>query len=330
MKIDRTGSFLATEIDRALSTTAKQSLPQLVIKMQLVHWFDADKGDNGDWEDFSAYDMDTVGYFTLVFNGKQGPETSLSYDQLMKVYGWDGKDFQVLATMPAPDMFLVRVEDNDPDYADKTPYVVQWIDTKDADPRGGLKKLDAAGVKDLQAQFGALLNKFGKVAPPASAKKDAKAPSKAPPQAPSKATPVTPAAAPSEDVTNSAPPKQTAAQKKAAKAAKSKHVAEENARIEAEKAASLEAVFVPPTPPAPAVPASEDGEVVVDTKTKQEAYEYVFEMQAAGTTDEQRNAAWDAAIVKVAGASDKETQKTITGEQWYEVMHETLNVVGAV
>lgn len=318
MKVDRTGSFLATEIDRALSTTAKQSLPQLVIKMQLVHWFDINKGENGDWEDFSAYDMETVGYFTLVFNGKQGPETSLSYDQLMKVYGWDGKDFQTLATMPAPDMFLVRVEDNDPDYADKTPYVVQWIDTKDADPRGGLKKLDVAGVKDLQAQFGALLNKAGKTAPPASAK--------APPKAPLKAAPKTaPVVAPSEDVTNSAPPKQTAAEKKAAKLAKSKHILEENARIEAEKKAKDEAA---PAPPAPVDPP--EGEVVVDTKTKQEAYEYVFEMQAVLTTDDQRNAAWIAAIEKVAGASDKETQKTITGEQWYEIMHETLNVVGAV
>ena len=53
-------------------------------------------------------------------------------------------------------------------------------------------------------------------------------------------------------------------------------------------------------------------------------------MQAAGVTDEQRNNAWNSAIAQIAGANDPETQKAITGEQWYQIMHETLNDVGAV
>lgn len=319
MNVDRTGTFLATEIDRALRTTAIQGLPQLVIKMQLVHWFDPSIGENGDWADFSEYEMETTGYFTLVFNGKKGPETSLSYDRLMKVYGWDGKDFQVLTEMSPPDMFMIGVQDNDPEFADKNPYVVNWIDDKGADPHGGLKKLDDAGIKALQSQFGALLGKTGKTAPPASAKKTAKAPPEAPPKAPQ-------------------PKKQTAAEKKAAKKRKSEKVAADNARLEAEKGvetkAKVPAKTLPKTPPvAPAVPAvpatpAEVADTVVDeTKTKQEAYEYVFEMQANGTTDDQRNNAWNAAIAQVAGDVD---QKEITDEQWYKIMHETLNDVGAV
>ena len=321
MKVDRTGSYLATEIDRALSFTAKQDLPQLVIKMRLVHWYDPNKDI---WEDFSGYGMETVGYFVLVFNGKKGQETSLSYDQLMKVYGWDGKDFQTLTEMPAPEMFLVRVEDNDPDFADKNPYVVQWIDEKDADPRGGLKKLDTAGVKDLQAKFGALLNKAGKVAPPASAKKCPKSPPKAPPKAPpTPADPVESIASPADEP--EAP--LTVAQKKAAKKAKSTRVAEANAKLEAEK--------VSPSPPAPAAPITpaKVADVPLKIKTKQEAYEHVFDMQAEGTTDGQRNDAWNAAIEQIAGPIDPESKTPhahITAEQWYEIMHETLNGVGAV
>ena len=311
MKVDRTGTFLATEIDRAFSSTAKQGLPQLVIKMQLVHYFDNNEGDNGEWVDFSGYDVEATGYFVLIFNGKGGPETSLSYDQLMKVYGWDGRDFQVLTEMPAPDMFMVRIEDNDPEFADKNPFTVNWIDSKDADPHGGLKKLDAAGVANLQSQFGALLNKAGKVTPPASAKK-------APPKAPPKAAPVS-------------------IDKKAAKKAKSERIAKANAKEEVKKQAVKK---TPPTPPpaAPTLPAApttpaEAVDVSSETKTKSEAYEFVFEMQAKGTTDDQRNDAWNAAIEQVAGPIDPESKTPhahITGEQWYQIMHETLNVVGAV
>jgi len=323
MKADRKGTFLATEIDRALSSTANQNLPQLVIKMKLVHWFDeALNGGAGDWVDFSDFDMETVGYFLLVFNGKNGPETTLTYEQLMKVYGWDGKDFQTLTEMAAPEMFMVRIEDNDPEYADKNPYVVNWIDEATADPRGGLKKLDAAGIANLQSQFGALLNKAGKAAPPVSAKKAPKAP----------------LAVPASTGTEARPPKQTAAQKRAAKKAKSDKVAAANAKIAAEKKAKAapKAPPTPPTPPTlPTVPAeTPDAATDITPMTKEEAYNQVFEMQAVGTTDEARNAAWHAAIKQVIGVTDEEfaelDQKTITGEQWYQIMHETLNDIGAV
>ena len=211
---------------------------------------------------------------------------------------------------------MFKIKDNDPEYAAKTPFVVSWIDTADADPRGGLKKLDAEGVKGLNAQFGALLNKAGKAAPPASAKK-------APPIPPPKAA-ATPAPAPAEETVK----KPSAADKKAAKKAKSDKVAADNARLKGEKEAKK--TKLPPTPPpttsTPPTP-PEQVDALAETKTKQEAYELVYEMQAEGTTDDQRNKAWNAAIEQVAGDVD---QKTITGEQWNQIMHETLNDVGAV
>ena len=301
MQVDRSGSFLVKEIDRALGQTAKQGLPQLIIKAQIVNYFDQD---NEEWMDFSEYGMEVLAYFTMAYNGENGLETTLSFSQIMKVYNWDGRDFQVLTEIPAPDLFLLRVKDNDPEYADKNPFTVCWIDVADADPRSGLKKLDAAGIKNLQAKFGALLNKGGKVAPPVSAKK---APSVAP---------------------KIKSPEPKVADKKAAKLAKSKYIAEENARLEAEGAKA--AKKTPPKPPVVKAKYESDDTcdgVVTGSKTKQEAYEYVYEMQAAGTTDDQRNQAWVAAIAQVAGDVD---QKEITGEQWYQIMHETLNDIGAV
>ncbi len=313
MQIDRAGTFLVKEIDRALGQTKKQGLPQLTIRVQVVNYFDQV---NEEWVDFSEYEMETNAYFTLAFNGKDGMETSMSYDQIMKVYDWDGRDFQMLTEIASPELFMVKVKDNDPEYAAKNPFVVDWIDTADTDPHGGLKKLDTAGVQALQVQFGALLNKKGKATPPASAKK-----------APSIVSTSTIENAADTSV-DSLPLKQTTPKsKKAAKLAKSKHIAEENARLEAGKAPNPK-VKAPPTAPKTAVVSPPvETEEVTGSKTKQEAYEFVYEMQAAGVTDEQRNNAWNAAIMQVAGDVD---QKTISGEQWYRIMHETLDGIGAV
>ena len=320
MQIDRVGTFLVKEIDRALGQTKKQGLPQLAVKVQVLQYYDQA---NEEYLDYSEYDMQTDAYFTLAFNGKDGMETTFSFDDIMRVYNWDGRDFQTLTELPAPETFMIKVKDNDPEFAAKNPFVVSKIDTADANPSDGLRKLDAAGVQSLQAQFGALLNKKGKVAPPASAKK---APPVAPTTTPPKAAAPTPAPVVEDEP---APPKQTPAEKKAAKKAKSEKVAADNARLEAEKVEkTTKAPPVPPTASVPAPAPTEDTkEEVTGSKTKQEAYEYVYEMQAAGITDEQRNNAWNAAILQIAGDVD---QKTITGEQWYQIMHETLNDVGAV
>ena len=294
MNVDRAGTFLVEEIDRALGTTKKQQLPQLTIRVRMLQFHDRDEGV---LVDFSETGMEMNCYQGLMYNGKEGFQTSLGYEQIMKVYGWDGRDFQDLIEIPAPEIFMVRVKENDPEYADKNPFVADWIDDKDADPVGGLKKLDAAGIKDLQAQFGGLMSKAGK---PFTAKK---APPKAPPKAPKTVT------------------KQTATDKKVAKAEKSKRIAEANAKL-AEAGVPPAATPTAPkaadeAPPADAVPMS--------GLTKQEAFDFVIELQDEKTTEEQRTAAWRAAIKEVTGGTD---ESTITDSQWREIMTQTLNDIG--
>ncbi|GAH58342.1 unnamed protein product, partial [marine sediment metagenome] len=114
---------------------------------------------------------------TLFGIGKksQKMESTLNHVQISKILKWDGTDFGYLNDTDFSDVkFQVRIEDNDPDYADKNPYVVNWIDEYNAIPGTKIKKLDAAGVKDLNKQFAILLKQTGKKAAPA------KAPAKAP------------------------------------------------------------------------------------------------------------------------------------------------------
>ena len=291
MQVDRSGTFRVKEIDRALGTTSKKQLPQLTIRVQMLEYYDTDEDT---YVDFSEYGMEMNAYFVLMFEGKKGFQTSLSYDQLMKVYGWDGRSFEVLTTMDAPEVFLIRVKDNDPEYADKNPFVADWIDDKDADPRGGLKKLDAKGIKDLQSQYGALLKKSGKAAAPATAKK-------APPVAP-KTT-----------------PKKVEKPATSEKQSKSDRIKEANEKLRKEVADRK--------PPAPPEPVDKQIEEHRDGFTKQEAWEFVIEMQDKECTDEQRTAAWRAAISEIGGDVD---EKEITPQQWHEICHKTLDDIGAL
>lgn len=302
MNVDRTGAFLVEEIDRALGATKIKGLPQLVVRVRTLHWYDQGKET---WVDYSETGMEIDCYLLLMYEGKEGFQTSFHYDNIMKVYGWDGRDFQDLVELPAPGIFMIKVKENDPEYADKNPFVVDRIDDKDADPVGGLKKLDAAGVKDLQAQFGALMSKAGK---PVTA-------AKAPPKAPKTAT------------------KPTAAEKKAAKAEKSKRIAEANAKLAAAPSGP-EPPVVPKTATPPAVPtatppAADEAPPADATPysgmTKQEAFDGVLELQDKECTEDQRTAAWHAAIKEVTGGTD---ETTVTDAQWHEIMTKTLDDIG--
>ena len=303
MNVDRAGTFRVKEIDRALAASSKQGLAELHLHVQILEYYDTQEDA---WVDFSECNMETIAYFNLVFYNKKGDqEVSLNYKQLMEVFGWDGRDLQELITMDIPDVFQIRIEDNDPEYAAKRPFIVNWINNKDADPRGGLKKLDAKGVKDLQSKFGALLKKSGKAAAPATAKK-------APPVAPK-----TGHGTASEAI--AAKKAEKPATSKVEKQTKSDRIKKANEKLRKEVADRK-----PPTPPEPVDKQTEEHR---DGFTKQEAWEFVIEMQDKECTDEQRTAAWRAAISEITEDVD---EKEITPQQWHEICHKTLDDIGAL
>jgi hypothetical protein len=76
--------------------------------------------------------------------------------QVKKIFGWDGASYAELQTLLLPDTPIqFRVEPNT--YNEKTTLQVSWIDEPGASPVRGVRKLDADGVKALQAKYAGVL-----------------------------------------------------------------------------------------------------------------------------------------------------------------------------
>lgn len=204
MNIDRTGVFRVKSTEHGLGQTKLKGYPQFNVVADVTAHYDED---NAIWVDYSEYGMDlTIRQCLFGMVGKTGDKkvgTTLGYDNVCKVFKWDGADLQVLAETEPGVEFQVTIVDNDPEYADKNPFQISWIDDFDADPTQKIAKCTPEEVKGLQAKYAALLKAKATPAAPAKAgakktgkvTKKAKAAPKAPPKAP--AAPVTaPAAAP--------------------------------------------------------------------------------------------------------------------------------------
>lgn len=173
MNVDRTGTFRAEVIENGVGETRKAGYPQFLVNAKLIEYYDEE---TEIWVPWAEYEQEVdcrLCLFGMVGKKKEFG-TTLTYDQVCKVFDWDGNDFQDLAADKSGIKFQVRVDDNDPDYADKTPFQVGWIDTYDAEPGRKIQKLDAKGLKELNVKYATLLKKTGKKAAPA------KAPAKAP------------------------------------------------------------------------------------------------------------------------------------------------------
>ena len=188
MNLDRTGVFRVKSKEHGLGQTRKAGYPQFNVLVDVTAHFDPD---SGEWVDFSGCEMETtVRQCLFGMVGKTGAKeigTTLGYDQVRKVFKWNGEDLQELANLPAGVEFQITVVDNDPDYADKNPYQIDWIDDFDADPTQRIAKCTPEEIDGLQAKYAALLKKKATPAAPKTAKKAAKgkktAP-KAPPKSP--------------------------------------------------------------------------------------------------------------------------------------------------
>lgn len=169
MNVDRTGVFRAKSTEHGLGQTRKAGYPQFNVTANLTAYYDEE---NAVWVDWSEYGQEVdirLCLFGLVGKKKELGAT-LSYDQVCKVFNWDGADLQVLAEIEAGVEFQITVKDNDPDYADKTPFQVSWIDVFDADPTQKIAKCTKEEIKGLNAKYAALLKAKATPAAPATAK----------------------------------------------------------------------------------------------------------------------------------------------------------------
>jgi len=301
MGLDRIGTFRCIPLEWGVSLTSQKNLPQFVVRVKLMEYYDQQEDT---WFDYSEFDAEINTYLCLYGadkkkNDKIGP--TLSYDQVKKVFSWDGKSFATLSNGDYSELqFQVRIGDNTWEGA-RSPYQVDWIDEYDVDPARQLRKLDAAELKDLDKQFAAL-NKE-----------------------PVKAVTVPhPAKVPTDDK-KTEKPVTTAEKKKIMKARSNKIKAAAAAETKAKEETEINSTDMPGPPEAEdplEAPADASAKAPAENACdKQQAWEAIVEMRDPTINDETIKELWNAAIEEIAGpeAITKVGQKKITDEQWYQV-----------
>ena len=312
INVDRTGTFRCRLIEKGISKTKEKGFPQLVAKVLLTALYDEPQKE---WFPIEDWDMEVNVYQCLYGMSKksQQVEPTLSHEQTMKVFDWDGASLAELDKADHEGLeFQVRVTENNYEGA-RSPFQVSWIDVYDADPVYTLRKLDAKEVKDLDAQF-SNLTASAKTAASAKGPKGPKSAPKHPARVPADDGNKTPKA-PATTAPKS-PKDMTPAEKKVAMKVKSDRI---KAQAEADKKPAKPGTPKKPTAPPPpeddgdALPLPEvDGPI-----TKSEAWAGIYESRDETINDKTVKELWDAAIEEVAGQGAKSAD--VTGEQWAQV-----------
>jgi len=153
-KVTMAGSFRGVAQDWGVSVTSGKECPQFTMDVMLTEYFDEE---TQAWQDYTGQDEHIPAYMVMVSGAGK---VLKNMDQIMKVFAWDGIDFDALAEGDYSDVqFQIRIGENDPEFADTNPYTVEWLDVYDATPGRGMKKLDKKDRKALTTKFAAILKK---------------------------------------------------------------------------------------------------------------------------------------------------------------------------
>ena len=143
--INREATFKCKIVDHGLSRSSN-SWPQWVAQLQAFEIYDEDEKAWVDWTDQEENQIST--YMVLV----GGKGETLGVSQLVAATGWDGSSFIELGGLDLSEVTVqARVELHS--YNGKESYQVSWLDAGDATPGRSVKKLDAGGMKALEAEF---------------------------------------------------------------------------------------------------------------------------------------------------------------------------------
>lgn len=347
--VSRTGTFRAKATDWGIGVTSEKGCPQFNFVAHLTEYWDED---DGQWVDYSDMNESIPAYLTLV----SGEGKILkNMDQVKKVFDWNGESFTTLAEGDYSETgFQIRIEDNDPEYADKNPFTVTWLDEYDATPGRSVAKLDAKGLKDLDKQFGALLKKSSGPSKPKSAPKNPKAKATTKPKA-TTAKPKT--NAPSDEIVVPDPivvdGKETIESKmarnkatqerNAAKRAKTEANKEKLVQEQAEAASKVSAKKEKPKAPKRSMPSigkKPEPDLVPEVDetpgtlelTKDEAWERICAAQEQvgdDCTDEMVQAALIESC-QIVSETDEPDVDTFTNEQWGQVTELTVQTLVGV
>lgn len=306
--VTQTGTFRAVATDWGVDVT-KNDYPRFVFHAACTAIWDAE---NEQWLDYTEME-EGIGVY-LVLYGKDGKPFK-NVEQIQKVFGWDGASFSALAQGDYTDVeFQIRVEDNDPEYAEKNPFQVAWLDVADAVPGGGgMRKLSDSELADLDRKMAVVLKKN---ASPSKPKPAAAKP--ASPKAKTAATePVDPPTSAEEKMKRN---RQQKEKDDAAKAKKAEAAAKKKAVTEAAEAKAADAGTAKKPMPSMGKPKKQAA-----TMTGEEAWDAICNLQTElgeDCTDDMVNDALFDACKEVGGDDSPDTEQ-FTGEQWAAVAAKT-------
>jgi hypothetical protein len=152
---DRAGHFRAEIVEYGLKAVDKADSKSVAVSFRvlLTAMFE-----NGEWVDWSQYEMDAYGDSWIV--KKDGTLNERAVNDLMKHCGWDGQFSSVTNLTWKPTPFQVEIKPHV--YNGETTYRVEWINAFDSQPGGGtMGNVDDNKLAELEARFGASLRALG-------------------------------------------------------------------------------------------------------------------------------------------------------------------------
>ncbi len=293
MLIDRAATFRGRIIDHGVSKSSGGFM-QWTAELLAMEIWDTDESAWVDWTGYGDEYGDEIKSYNILFGGNEKPTRSCQ--QVKAITGWEGTSFAALGAMDLTETLIqFRTEWNT--YNDKTNLQVDWIDVYDATPGRSVKKLDAAELKQLDAEFSKMLKQSGKAKAPAKAGKVTKK-----------------GVSPTQN-------KGPVTKKKSAKVTNPIEApVEEKAAVTEKKAPAGPPVS--PTTTAGVGSASDGGSC-----TKDEAWGAVLDLKKKDVGDEALANIWLGAIKDAAPGME---QEDITDEQWWVVRTKVLDKVSVV
>lgn len=187
--IQTEGTFRGNVLESGVNVS-KGGFPQLLLSLRGIELWDEE---TSEWVDWSAVPENDLTAYLILIDSKD--KQTFNYKKVQEVFGWNGVSFAELDAMDLSQIPLqFRVASNT--YQEKTTLQVEFIDAYDAVPGRTIRKLDAAGLRSLDAKFKGVM----KGAAPAKAPAKAAAPKA--PKAKAPAAPKAPVAVPAAPPSN--------------------------------------------------------------------------------------------------------------------------------
>jgi hypothetical protein len=309
------GTYKALVLSHTVEPSSKAKIPTFKMRVALTEYFDeAEK----EWFDCSD-EKYALSAFLCLYKADDKSET-LNHNQVCSVFGWDGCGFGHLLNDVHEGLEIqVRVKESD---NEKYPVEINWIDTVDADPSGGYKKLSDKETADLNAQFADFLggrSKAGKKVKTTTARKPNKSKLDKAKAATKKAT------TPGEDTQSSDPPEEISVEdKKAALRKKSERLRKQQENERAKTAGAVPPKSTKANKNVKPRILDEGDELPVDFG-KKDAWANIVAGKHEACDDATLTAEWHAAIGDISDDGDEDN---LDAEGWWNVVLAVLANVG--